>query len=98
LTDFIQEKFPKTPTIKLQINNKNNTKNQNDSNKKGNFIILYYIIFYIFYLIYFLSLGSIKERPANLDAIIDKKLAEKKASLAAAISVPLKKATLPGKK
>jgi hypothetical protein len=37
LTDFIQEKFPKTPVLKLQINNnnKNPAKPQQDSNKKA---------------------------------------------------------------
>lgn len=42
--------------------------------------------------------GSIKERPANLDALIDKKLAEKKASLASANNAPVKKVSNAGKK
>jgi hypothetical protein len=61
LTDFIQQKFPKTPTIKLQINTTNTNKPAYDSNKKG----------------------SVTQRPSNLDAIVDKRLAEKKASLKA---------------
>ena len=54
MTDFIQEKFPKAPTIKI-----NKPKPANDSNKKA----------------------STTARPSNMDAIIDKKLAEKRASL-----------------
>lgn len=74
MTDFIQEKFPKAPTLKLQINT-NNKKPQTDSNKKG----------------------SMTQRPSNLDALIDKKLAEKKASIAAASGVG-KKVSLTGRK
>lgn len=67
MTEFIQEKFPKNPTLKLQINKSNK---QNDSSKKGNLIKI--------------NLDSMGKRPSNLDALIDKKLAEKKASIAAA--------------
>lgn len=69
MTDFIQEKFPKNPTVKLQINK--NNKPQTDSNKKD----------------------PMAKRPSNLDGLIDKRLAEKKASIAAA-----KKASLTGRK
>jgi len=93
LTDFIQEKFPKTPTLKLQINNNNKTtKPQTDSNKKGNFFNFIFLI--LFFLILFLA--SITQRPSNLDALIDKKLAEKKASLAAGAAS--KKVSLTGRK
>jgi len=72
LTDFIQEKFPKTPTIKI---NKNPAKPANDSNKKA----------------------SIAQRPSNMDALIDRKLAEKRASLTAG-SGAAKKASIAGRK
>lgn len=71
LTEFIQEKFPKNPTLKLQINKPNKGPQYDSNNKKG----------------------SMSQRPSNLDALVDKRLAEKKASLMAS-----KKASISGKK